>query len=248
MHLMRIQLIYYFVQLLTEPCVKGFNIICPGQHQRIFRSKEFCKTIENPVYLCLYNTFSLQYSENCTKMEYASRKGRKIVLSPAINEIDCKDDRFQPIPFTTNSFTDCLFGKSKCNEEGQVLISDGSTIMDRTCRCDYRNGYAYVTQPKDKCFCVPSQEDCSCFSKHCKENEMFSADYRCVLMNSSRSNVCGEILDGPPTTETTNINNIFVDNKEYPRSFSPSALTGILILLFITIVLIMMFRYLLPKV
>jgi hypothetical protein len=39
---------------------------------------------------------------------------------------------------------------------------------DSTCRCDYKQGYAFVTVPRNKCSCRPSEEDCSCYMKKCQ--------------------------------------------------------------------------------
>lgn len=73
--------IWYFIlqfQLFTEPCVKGYNIKCPGPFQRIFRSEGLCNS-NGLSYTCLYNTFHLQYSEICIEKEYQSRKGMMLI-------------------------------------------------------------------------------------------------------------------------------------------------------------------------
>ncbi|CAG2254344.1 unnamed protein product [Mytilus edulis] len=54
-----------------------------------------------------------------------------------------------------------------CTEEGQVLFHNGSSKEDRSCRCDFENGYAFVYRPKHPCKCTPALEDCSCYAKQC---------------------------------------------------------------------------------
>ena len=41
------------------------------------------------------------------------------------------------------------------------------TDKDTTCRCDYTKGYTFVTRPKHICYCVPTEEDCSCYRPIC---------------------------------------------------------------------------------
>ena len=83
---------------------------------------------------------------------------------------DCSVHRFQPrhILFYTNVRTDCLYQKSLCSEEGQVIDNNGNPNNDVGCRCDYTRGYAF-TKTRKKCSCVPSEEECSCYLKPCYE-------------------------------------------------------------------------------
>ena len=68
-----------------------------------------------------------------------------------------------------------MYEKSPCSDDGQVLLNNGSGKEDRSCRCDYRRGYAFVSMNRsDPCSCVPSQEDCSCYLKHCGNREVLS--------------------------------------------------------------------------
>jgi hypothetical protein len=94
--------------------------------------------------------------------------GRKRFYSKNFNSALCNDTRYQPIKFLTNGNSDCIFRKSLCTEEGQTLFSNGTTRTDSTCRCDYTQGYAFVTVPRSKCSCRPSEEDCSCYLKKCQ--------------------------------------------------------------------------------
>lgn len=74
-----------------------------------------------------------------------------------------------------NGNSKCVFLKSICTEDGQILYSDGTTKTDVTCRCDYSRGYAYVNIPKHTCYCDPLSEDCSCYKKSCGDNEELTA-------------------------------------------------------------------------
>ena len=93
--------------------------------------------------------------------------GLHIVYSGNLDAKDCHGERFSPESVWSNQGTDCMYRKSYCNEEGQVMANNGTTYSDRTCRCDYASGYDYITKPINKCGCVPSNEDCSCYMRQC---------------------------------------------------------------------------------
>ena len=94
--------------------------------------------------------------------------GSKRVYARNFNRAPCRDTRYQPIKFVTNGNSDCIFRKSLCTEEGQTLFEAGTTRTDSTCRCDYTQGYAFLSEPRNKCYCRPSEEDCSCYLKKCQ--------------------------------------------------------------------------------
>ncbi|CAG2227944.1 unnamed protein product [Mytilus edulis] len=86
----------------------------------------------------------------------------------------------------TNVSTNCIFLKSTCNEEGQVIYEKGNRNSDTTCRCDYTRGYNFLLNLKIHAFCVPSQEDCSCFLKACpKSTDILSPDYECLHVENN---------------------------------------------------------------
>lgn len=89
------------------------------------------------------------------------------MFQPLFNLANCSAGRFQPIIFNTSGNSECLYFKSKCDEEGQVVYSNDSFSNDTACRCDYTKGYAFVSKPKNSCLCIPSEEDCSCFRAKC---------------------------------------------------------------------------------
>ncbi|CAG2200452.1 unnamed protein product [Mytilus edulis] len=91
----------------------------------------------------------------------------KLVFQLLFNLAECNTGRYQPIVFTTHGNSECIYSKSKCTDEGQVVFRNDSSSRDVACRCDYTKGYAFVTKPKNSCFCKPSEEDCSCFRARC---------------------------------------------------------------------------------
>lgn len=95
--------------------------------------------------------------------------GRKSVLRGGLDADICSEERYHPWPikFYTNVSTGCIFLKSACNEEGQVIYGNGNRHTDISCRCDYTRGYDFLVKPRNPCFCVPSVEDCSCYFKAC---------------------------------------------------------------------------------
>lgn len=71
--------------------------------------------------------------------------------------------------------SDCIFAKSICSEEGQLIYEDDSTKDDRACRCDHKKNYSFTKAPRNNCFCLPTEEDCSCNIKSCPVNQTLSA-------------------------------------------------------------------------
>lgn len=93
--------------------------------------------------------------------------GYEFVISGMLDRRSCGSRRFQPFSLRSNFSSRCVIRKSTCNEEGQVVYSNGSTTKDISCRCNYKIKFAFVSKTKSRCFCVPSQEDCSCYKKTC---------------------------------------------------------------------------------
>lgn len=96
--------------------------------------------------------------------------GQKYVWSGGLRNIKCPSERFQPPGFNLwqNVSSQCIFLKSFCNEEGQVIHINGSAEKDVSCRCDHTRGYAFVANNNtDKSSCKSLEEDCSCYTKKC---------------------------------------------------------------------------------
>ncbi|CAG2210875.1 unnamed protein product [Mytilus edulis] len=146
------------------------------------------------VYNCLYNTKNKTYTEFCEKNEEA-RAGLKYVISGTYRNVKCSEERYQPFTFWTNRSTYCLYLKSPCSETGQLVFDNTSTIGDSTCRCDYTRHYAFLSLPRNPCFCKPSVEDCSCYIKQCPNNTTLSPDYECRNLNSTEKSFnCNPVI------------------------------------------------------
>lgn len=93
------------------------------------------------------------------------------VYTAGLRNIYCPNKKYyQPFPVWSNGSSQCSSLKSKCNGEGQMVSDMRSTSEDAVCRCDYTIGYGFVTTPKRKCFCIPLEEDCSCYIVKCPGN------------------------------------------------------------------------------
>lgn len=100
--------------------------------------------------------------------------GYKIQIVGSLEGVQCARDRYQPFIFWTNGSYLCKFEKSLCHGEGEVRFSLGTTTEDRACRCDYTKGYDFVVRPNHTCFCMPVEEDCSCFIRQCPSGFVLS--------------------------------------------------------------------------
>lgn len=104
------------------------------------------------------------------------KTGSKRIFAGSFSRDRCIQSRYQPFIFWTNeSLSDCVYAKSKCNQEGQLIYKDESTYEDSTCRCDYKKSYSFVNTPRHVCYCISSEEDCSCYIKSCPVNFTLSA-------------------------------------------------------------------------
>jgi hypothetical protein len=94
--------------------------------------------------------------------------GSGIILTNTYLTVDsCRNDRYQPRKLWSNEHNKCVYKKSLCSEEGQLIYSNGTSIVDRSCHCDYTKGYVFVKRPLRHCYCVPSREECGCLLKQC---------------------------------------------------------------------------------
>lgn len=100
--------------------------------------------------------------------------GYKFIVRGNLDGSTCIKSRYQPTKFWTNESSECIFKKSNCREEGLIIYTEGNSASDKTCRCDYTKGYAFVNRPIGKCFCNPVTEDCSCYKNPCMESEVLT--------------------------------------------------------------------------
>ncbi|XP_076072080.1 uncharacterized protein LOC143043786 [Mytilus galloprovincialis] len=174
------------LMVLAITVISAFDLKCPEELERTFRAKFVCynNTLVNR-YSCLLDQDANVYNESCTDNADYVRPGQKYVTSGSRKNIDCSPLRYQPFKFWSHELSRCVFKKSKCDELGQFLYENGSSMADSTCRCDYTAGYAFVTEPRDKCFCIPTKEDCMCYLVSCPKQMQLDQDYNC----SSRENL-----------------------------------------------------------
>lgn len=84
-----------------------------------------------------------------------------------------KAARYQPFRLKRLQ-TECTFVRSNCKEPGQVIFNRGSASKDTTCRCNFLEGWSFVSKPKAVCFGKPSEEDCTCFLKKCQQGHVLT--------------------------------------------------------------------------
>ncbi|XP_052074216.1 uncharacterized protein LOC127712064 [Mytilus californianus] len=174
--------------ILIIGIVTGYDLKCPAKAEWRLRANVSCYSESK--YVCLFHLLEGKYKESCLGSDQSSI-GSKLVFQPLFNLAECNAGRYQPVVFTTHGNSECILRKSKCDEEGQVVYSNGSYSIDTACRCDYTQGYAFVAKPKNSCFCNPSEEDCSCFRDNCN---ILSPDYQCINEEDTKANVtCQEI-------------------------------------------------------
>lgn len=89
------------------------------------------------------------------------------MFQPNFNKARCNYNRYQPFTFSTDGSSACVYKKSFCNAEGQFPFNKGSFENDTRCGCNVSKGYTFVTKPRNKCYCIPLEEDCSCYKPTC---------------------------------------------------------------------------------
>lgn len=114
---------------------------------------------------------------------------KTVVNSGNFDTKPCTQDRFQPFSFSTSQGNDCIFKKSICSDDGQIVYGIGSRRNDRECRCDYTKSFKFLsTSRKHRCSCDPTEEDCSCFMKSCGPGEVLSPG-RNIILKFSRTEI-----------------------------------------------------------
>ncbi|XP_076114540.1 uncharacterized protein LOC143082635 [Mytilus galloprovincialis] len=168
----------FFCLIALPLLIQPYHLDCPSFAQWKLRGFGFCNNSSD--YTCLLNTNENKYNEHCGLGLHFLVAGYKFVISGSLDRQQCRSKRFQPFTLPSNISSSCVLLKSECNEDGQIIFSEGTTTYDRSCRCNYIKNYAFVTKPKSSCYCLPSQEDCSCYKKKCPIDHYLSPDYQCV--------------------------------------------------------------------
>ncbi|XP_052075798.1 uncharacterized protein LOC127713869, partial [Mytilus californianus] len=164
-----------------------FTFQCPVQSHWKHRTEAHCGLADS--YFCLFDRFrnDQNFTEFCRGNSDFEAPGQKLIVAGSINGTlqgaPCENDFYQPFKFLSSGNSRCAYKKSYCNEEGQVIYGNGTQITDSVCRCDYTRGFNFIIRPKHRCYCVPSDEDCSCYSKICPYNYILSPDYECLNEN-----------------------------------------------------------------
>ncbi|CAG2212359.1 unnamed protein product [Mytilus edulis] len=151
---------------------------CPDPSQWKFRAKSICNDSEK--YICLFDENGQMDAEFCGSWPDFENPGYKQILLGGTTRKPCSEYRYQPFTFWTNGSSKCVYKKTSCSREGQVIYNNGTALSDRTCRCDYTNNYDFLVKPRNNCFCVPTVEDCSCYVKPCPVGSLLTPDYKCL--------------------------------------------------------------------
>lgn len=165
----------------------SYDIRCPKQSEWTITATAKCgKVLE---YFCLLDDNVNSYKASCKRNPDLTRditwkKGQKCVIRGNLDGEDCSTERYQPLPFRTDGLSDCVFKKTNCTDEGLIIYTHGSTTKDTQCRCDHSKGFAFLSKPKHSCYCIPSQEDCSCYQKECQRGFKLSLNYTCISVDS----------------------------------------------------------------
>ncbi|VDI27949.1 Hypothetical predicted protein, partial [Mytilus galloprovincialis] len=143
---------------------EAYDFVCPSQAHWNLRAKSICMLSSN--YSCLYDVnYQINvYRDKCIRPRILG-PGYTYVFQPNPNRESCKISRYQPFIFKTTGYSDCVFLKSLCKSEGQITYTNGTTRSERKCACNTDRGFQFVINPKNRCFCNPFSEDCSCYIK-----------------------------------------------------------------------------------
>ncbi|CAC5425080.1 unnamed protein product [Mytilus coruscus] len=191
------------ILLLLKICAAFYSFKCPVQSQWRHKAKMKCNSSES--YACVYDQNGRNFTEFCSKNAITEKKGFKVIIRGAVDGEHCDWNFYQPFKFNSSGNSRCVYKKSVCTEKGQVIYrKETNTTTDNLCRCDYTRSYDFIHRPQHRCYCVPSIEDCFCYSKICSSNEYLSQDYECLDINEwGKNSECSPvIIDGNVETST----------------------------------------------
>ncbi|XP_076070597.1 uncharacterized protein LOC143042213 [Mytilus galloprovincialis] len=167
-----------------------FTFQCPVQSHWKLRAETYCGLGKS--YFCLYDKNEQNFTEFCRDADDFDAPGQKLIVAGSskgtLQGTDCDGNFYQPYKFLSSGNSRCVYKRSDCSEEGQVVYRNGTEKNDRSCRCDYTRGYDFVTRPNHQCLCVPSKEDCSCYHKTCPNKYILSPEYECLNENKWKLN------------------------------------------------------------
>ncbi|CAC5409418.1 unnamed protein product [Mytilus coruscus] len=166
------------ILILVSTVSTEYDFKCPEELNRIIRANRYCETKEKN-YSCLLDLQDGAYRESCLYKSDFVRMGQKYIIKGYRRNTNCSASRYQPFKFYSSQLSKCVFIKSSCSEEGQLIFSPGSTTNDRTCGCNYTEGCTFLVKPKSHRFCIPEQEDCTCYVTSCPKNNVLTFEYQC---------------------------------------------------------------------
>ncbi|CAC5381696.1 unnamed protein product [Mytilus coruscus] len=216
---------------------------CPEPSQWNIRAKSICDNTKT--YICLFDENRQRYAEFCGRASDFENPGYKQILLGGPTRKPCSEYKFQPFKFWTNGSSDCVYKKTSCNQEGQMIHNNGTLQTDRVCRCDYTKNYDFVYKPINGCFCMPSTEDCSCYRKPCPAGYRLTPEYDCLHKSKWKlSFSCPEINEDTIDVHDEMSTNTSTD-RYTPTTDSVAWPSVIVTLLFITSVCAFIVSYLL---
>ncbi|XP_071164571.1 uncharacterized protein [Mytilus edulis] len=194
---------------------------CPEMAELVIFTKVKCYNDYEYHCLALHRITFNNYKEECRPPEWVSLGNYPVLRGRYIDYETCPVSTYQPFLFRSNERYKCTYLKSICSLDGQVKVNDGTTTSDKACRCDYNRGYAFVIRPQNQSACIPSQEDCSCYSKRCEKDQHLNPDYECQAITVLHGNSTYHVVTVTSDDNTshngkfvmTNLNN-FVSGKE----------------------------------
>ncbi|XP_071149602.1 uncharacterized protein [Mytilus edulis] len=201
---------------------------CPHGMNRKIRAKLICS--EENRYHCILDKNKHIHIEVC-KNPKVYRKGFRPVYKGNIDAEKCAFDNFSPGSILSNESDKCTYIKSNCTDAGQLVFENGSTETDRSCRCDYKRGYAFIIAPRHHNSCFPLDEDCSCYLKKCQDKrQVLTPDYVCA----EESNV--SVVFGYPSITIDPIQNKSTEalhTKKTEKTAKSSLMQACLILVYV---------------
>ncbi|XP_052063983.1 uncharacterized protein LOC127704129 isoform X2 [Mytilus californianus] len=194
---------------------------CPEMAELVIFSKVKCNNDYEYHCLALHRIAFNNYKEECRTPEWVSLGNYPVLRGRYIDYETCPVSSYQTFLFRSNERYKCTYLKSMCSSDGQVEVNDGTTTSNKACRCDYNRGFAFVIRPQNQSACIPSQEDCSCYSKRCVEGQNLNPDYECKTITVLHGNSTYHVVTVTDKEHTrhnasyvvTNLNNV-VSGKE----------------------------------